>query len=135
MIIGNRFVKILFITLGLFVLVVNLIYWANQPLVISPTYYINNNEFIVMFDRHQSFIGFSDFFKFLETFPGLTTTIVTLRTWGDIISNFSITNIGFLDALIGIFRLITTPIALSMTIIVDLFRNIIWFVTLLSGNY
>lgn len=126
MIIGNRFVKLIFVVLGGIILAINLVFWANNnPQMLKP--------FIISYSGYQhfgdtnKFVGFKELFEYIETFPGISHSSYILNKYTNIISNYKVVDGGILDAIIAIFRLLTAPVLLSVTIVIDVFNNIRWF--------
>lgn len=137
MVFGNRFIKIIVLTLGIYLLTANVILWATEPSVNLQLIYSNFtthnlNEFSGFKGFHDfgmvNFKGFKWFFDRISTFPGPTFTHGVLTTYTDILSGFSITGNWGLDFLLAIFRITSTPILLSITIVVDIVNNGLWFV-------
>lgn len=131
----GRFVKIIVLTLGIYVLTMNVILWANDPSVnvlLNAENPISIDKYFYSFANFHGynvthFRGFSWFFDKLSTFPGLASSHKMLSTYANIVSGFKVTNNGILDTILAILRLLTTPINLGVTLVIDIINNAIWF--------
>lgn len=143
MIWNNRLIKSIVLILGVFVLVINLVIyfndtqyvpginggsnwwnWQSIPDLKFWTYDDYNTEF-----ASKHYFGFRYFFNKLSTFPGLRYCTDAITKYGNIITNFKVTDITILDVLIAIFRIITTPIVLLFTFLTDIMSNLYWFIS------
>lgn len=135
---GNRLVKTIVLILGVFLLVINVVIWANDTDVVSKNYFEQVSEISNFswwsYDEYnsqaapQNYYGFRFFFDKLSTFPGLRATWTMLKEFGDVINNFSVTSIPLLDVLFAIFRVLFTPVMLLITIVTDIYSNVKWFI-------
>lgn len=137
----NRVVKIICMTLGIYLLTANIILWANDPSVnvlLNQNNPIHINEFFNFASFHgynaTNFKGFGWFFDKISTFPGLSSTHKMMMTYGNIVSNFHVTDNNIVDAILGILRLLTTPINLTVTLFIDILNNAIWFFSFIFTN-
>lgn len=151
MIWNNRFIKIIVLVLGVFILALNFIIYLNQGVVVlnESSFSIHDIPIDILLDPEklnkyldsmyfydyntdysmQSYFGFGYFFDKFSQFPGLTHTLDMLRSFGNVVGNFSVTGNNIIDFVIAIFRVISTPIAIGMTLFMDIVHNLIWIVS------
>lgn len=133
----NRLLRIICLGLGSYLLVINVILWATDPevnMLLLKQY--NITEEIYLIDKFQimhnynmtHYRGFKWFFDNLSNFPGPSFTHGMLMTYANIISGYSITGNWGLDFLLAIFRILSTPLLLTITITMDILNNAIWFI-------
>lgn len=131
MIIGNRLVKTVFLTLGIFLIVINIVWWANDELASKTLIDMNlydKGDFVLFHKSGVEFRGFQWFFDKLSTFPAFKFTYdVIITKWLNLAGDFDWTGVAFIDFIYAIFRVILAPFALLGTILVDLFNNLMWF--------
>lgn len=130
---NNTFIRIIFISFGFFLLAINIVFWTNSS---AFQFGMTSQEYWgAAYDAHDDFIGFGKLFSYLETFPGINFTIKAFNVWGNIIANYDVTGNGLLDLLLAIFRVISVPLALVVTIAGDIISNVMWFWYLITGNF
>lgn len=130
-------IKTIFILLGVYVIAINITLWATsqsvggEQLVGGPSEW----NFFEYHDARMStygYVGFEKFYDLLSTFPGLRYCQGITSTYADIVTGYNVTNVGILDAILAIFRILSTPLLLSVTIIADIVNNVIWFLGFLN---
>lgn len=135
----SRLFKTIFLIVGVYVIAVNVIRWANLPHVADI--WLNDNTFISFTQfqgqyQMQKYWGFKWFFDVISTFPGATTTVAMFNKYGNIISMFPTTfdpnNINILEGIIAILAILFTPALLGITIVIDILNNVLWFFSFLS---
>lgn len=127
--------KYIFFTLGIYLIIVNVILWASGSELNDSFLELslpNNFNSFHTYDNAYEWKGFQWFFERLSTFPGLYYTVNACNTYANIISNFTITNIGVLDTVLAILRILTTPLILINTVLVDIINTVIWFIGFVS---
>lgn len=82
------------------------------------------------------FRGFKYLMNYISTFPGLTNSMYILNYGLNLLSGQgSLTDIGFLDAVVGVFYLLVSPITLFVTFILDVINNLIWLFGFFIPNF
>lgn len=130
---SSRLIRNIFGILSAWVLIVILISFANQS--------TNYGGYVVwgqpyhpdIITKHAHFHGFKEFFGYLETYPGLYYTQSWINNYCNVIGNFQVTNVDVLNALLAIFRILTTPIVIAVSIVSDIVHNIVWFYGFLNN--
>lgn len=124
MIIGNKWFYILFGSLFTILIVINLVLWTTD--IEGTSMAISNNT-----GTPSKFIGFQSLFDIFSTFPGPALTTTVLNKYVNVFTNFNVTGIAIIDWFVALFRLITGPIAITVTIIGDVLTNLVWLFNLL----
>lgn len=76
---------------------------------------------------NYEFRGFQYLYQYVSTFPGLTNSLNVINTVVNTITGqFSVSGNNVIDAILGIFYVLVTPVSLIITFIIDIFNNIVW---------
>lgn len=141
----SRSIKFIFLTAGVYLLIVNIILWANSAEVNANLIY--GREFLIGGDNWWDVLnsfnkwhdynmvhyrGFEWFYDRFSTFPGLSATTNVITNYANILRGFSITNNFFLDVLIAIGKMLTTPILLVVTLATDIMSILWWMFSFLD---
>lgn len=82
------------------------------------------------------FRGFKYFMSYISTFPGLGNSLNTINLGLNLLSGQGgLTNVGWADALIGVFYLLVSPITLLVTLVLDIINNLIWLFGFFVPNW
>ena len=130
-----RGIRILILSCLVFVIIANLLFYSFS----LQGAYSSQWVYIKVFDfrqAHYEYRGFSYFYQYLSTFPGLTNSISTVSHVAAILSgDVSYTNITVLDALISIGSLLATPVQLIICFVSDLINIVIWLFAFFVPNW
>lgn len=139
MFVGSRLIKTIVLILGVFLLVINIVLWANDTDLVSKDFWDDYSQIenfswwsydeYVSSASPQNYYGFRWFFDKLSTFPGLRSTLDMFQNFSNVISNFDVTGNYFADIFLAIFRILFTPVMLVMTLVLDIFQNVSWFIS------
>lgn len=125
MIVGNKWFYIIFSSLFMMLVIVNLALWMSTPGIGNEI-----NGGIITGPNTTTgpthYIGFKYFFNIISTYPGPGFTLDMLNDYCNVFTNFEVSGIAVIDWFIALFRLITGPIVISVTLVGDLITNLIW---------
>ena len=130
----NRIIKIIVMTLGIYLLVINVVLWANDPkmnilLLETSTYHYDMvpNYYVFHETKMVNFYGFEWFYNRLSTFPGLQNTVAQITNYGKYISGLSLGKWVLISILETIVKGLVVPFQLLGAIAVDIYNNAKWF--------
>lgn len=127
-------IKIIIMTLGIYIIVINIIDWANGYNVANNLEATNLNWNFNAFHNTTmtSFKGFKWFKEHLATFPGINQTIATLQKNANIFKNFEgVEAHDIFGYVMAIWQFITIPFTLVISLLKDIINNVLWFFTFL----
>lgn len=124
MLVGNRLVRILFTSLFVIILALNLFSWLAPRMALANA----NYDVELAEDLHQNYHGFNWFFNQVSTFPGLQPMIDTFLTWGKLGMSGNVA----LDSLLNILKVIALPFVALWSVLVSLWTNLIWILGFLG---
>lgn len=82
------------------------------------------------------FRGFRYFMDYISTFPGLTNSMNMINYSLNLLSGQAdLSHIGVLDAVVGVFNLLISPVTLFITFILDILNNLIWLFGFFIPNW
>lgn len=122
----SRAVRIIVLSSLIFVLGANLVFFTitqngvtGNDWVLIGTSVTRPGEF--------KFRGFKYFMDYVSTFPGLTNSLNWINQALNLLSGQgTITSVGPVDAMIGVFYLLISPVTLIVTFILDIVNNAVW---------
>ena len=128
--IAFRILSSIFILLGVYLVIINIICWANSEQVAKVyastldggTYNYWHNTSM------NTYKGFRWFYEELSTFPGLAATLGTLNQLGKFVNPLGSTPNDLWSWVVYIGQILSAPIQLLVTVVVDVIRNLVWFV-------
>ena len=130
MIVGNRSLRIIVLSLIVFLLAINFALWNFDSYLASSVVPVDFNFYSWHNDNWSyDFKGFKWFFDRIASFPGIENTRDYLNGIFKIISGYKVdtSQISAWDVVGAIIDLFLGPILLFYTIAADLVSNIIWF--------
>lgn len=130
----SHFIKLIVMSLGIFLIVINIIVWANGKDVAADleSTLFNWNYKAWHGVKMSEYKGFRWFYEKLSTFPGLNTTISTFNKMANIVNVFDTGEPGnIIEFLRSILMILTAPVVLFFTIMLDVVNLIGWFVSFL----
>ena len=136
----SRLIKIIVMVLGIYLLIVNVVSWTMDGDVntMSVATMLSSEDQATFYKFHNAnftnFKGFEWFFNYLETFPGPATTRMLLSNYSDIVNNYSVSSNGIIDFIAAIWRILSTPLLLVITLVIDVIRNALWFLGAIFGQ-
>lgn len=132
------FIEIVFITLGIYLISINIIIMANsQHFTGSLTDSDFEGNFRMWHDSHQvEWRGFNWFYDSVAKYPGISKTLQMIT---DISNTFS-SGIGknpsdILGWLKFIGCILVLPVWLLVTIIIDILNNVFWFIHFINADF
>lgn len=125
----GRVFSFILLTLGIYVIAINIISIYGQKGVVTP---LPSDSFnFTFYEWHtgfkERFRGFSWFYNKLETFPSIQNTINFVNSLYDKASWVKGEPSDIIGALIYIAKVLTFPVTLIVMFIADIVNNIKWF--------
>lgn len=133
----SRLLRIIVLSTFVFILGANLVLFT----IVQPGTYVHNYveyapNFVFMNKYHYNYRGFKDFFDYISTFPGLINSHLTVNRMAAILSReISYTGYTIVDAVLGVFDILSSPVQLIITFILDIFNNVVWIFTFFLPHY
>lgn len=134
---NGRLLRIIVTSSLIFILGINLVLFT----IVQPSTYVHNYtdtgfNFLYMQNYHYEYKGFQYFFEYISTFPGLINSHNTINHVAAILSReISYTGYTVVDAMIGVLDVMSSPVQLIITFILDIINNIIWIFELFIPHY
>lgn len=123
----GRSIRIIVLSSLVLLIIVNLVFFT-----ITNSAALNNNwAFIEVLNpnvsSHYEYRGFKYFFDYISTFPGLANSMNALNMALNLLSSqYDLTGINALNAILGVFWLLISPVTLFVTFILDIINNVVW---------
>lgn len=123
----GRSIRIIVLSSLALLVIVNLVFFT-----ITNSAALNNNwVFIEVLNpnvsSHYEYRGFKYFFDYISTFPGLANSMNALNMALNLLSSqYDLTGINALNAILGLFWLLISPVTLFVTFVLDIINNVIW---------
>lgn len=129
-----RAIRIIVLSSLIFLVLVNLVaFTITQDFTTGDWHIIhtdinNGSEF--------KFRGFKYFMDYVSTFPGLGNSTNLLNKGLNLLSGQGeLTTVGWIDAIIGVFYLLVSPITLLVGFVIDIINNAIWVFKFFVPNW
>lgn len=127
MIVGNRSLRIIVLSLIVFLLAINFALWNFDSYLQASVVNVDFNFHSWHDSGTYEFKGFKWFFDRIASFPGISNTRDMINKWSTIIAGYHVGDVSAWDILGAIINIFISPITLFCTILADLISNIIWF--------
>ena len=127
---SSRLIKIIFLTLGVYLIAINIILWANgedlAERVLTESSWMTFNGYQ---NQRPDFKGFHWFFNELSTFHGVKTTMAAFNKYINIFNQHWTENIGenIGTGFLWLLQVIFAPMMFLGTTLIDIFTNAAWF--------
>lgn len=121
----GRLIKTIFLILGIYIIAVNIILWANNnehSIFMNTSEIVSHNSYQYFHEQGESFKGFYWFFERIGSFPGLEQSYSAVLKYKQIITGAS-----DLHPLFGTLAILNSPIELVVRFLQDFISIVIWF--------
>lgn len=121
----GRLIKTIFLILGIYIIAVNIILWANNN---EHSIFSNTSEIVAVgnyqyfHEQCESFKGFQWFFERISSFPALEQSYGAVLKYKNIITGAS-----DLGPFFGTIAILNSPVELFVKFCTDFINIVIWF--------
>lgn len=127
----KRLISIIVLSVVCLVIVANLVLFTitQDGFTGNDWIHINIYNESVFARSNYKFVGLTEIFSYLETFPGLSNSLTTINMVARTVSGqFNVTDYTVVNAILGVLFVLWSPVQLIFTFVIDILNDVIWVI-------